>query len=95
MRRGWSTILVLPLLLTLLSNYRQCPDTAPYEAIAATAERFYTPHLRNLNVKQDILQRTRPLSAIDSLLSRRLGDAMTLVRTPFARNLLENMLNPC
>ncbi|KAL1749709.1 hypothetical protein FB107DRAFT_280403 [Schizophyllum commune] len=29
--------------------YRQCPDPAPCEAIAATAERLYMPHYRNLN----------------------------------------------
>ena len=54
MRRGWSTILFLPLLLTPLLDYRQCPDTAPCEAIPATAERLYMPHYRNLNVKQDM-----------------------------------------
>ena len=88
MRRGWSTILFLPLLLTLLSDYRQCPDTAPYEAIAATAERFYTPHLRNLNVKQDMATPFGPLLPF----SRLFDDGITLVRTPF---LLKICLRTC
>ena len=35
----------------------------------------------------------RPLSALYFLFSRLLNDGITLVRTPFAQNLLENMLN--